>query len=70
MLALVSTVILTAHREITFWILNFQMTIAINIPCKFGEDIFINKWNTKVNIYVKTRWTDGQTDATLMIGIL
>ena len=25
-----------------------QVFIAINIPCKFGEDIFINEWDIKV----------------------
>ena len=31
--------------------LHRQVLIAINIPCKFGEDIFINEWYIKV--YVK-----------------
>ena len=25
-----------------------QVFIAVNIPCKFGEDIFINEWDIKV----------------------
>ena len=33
-------------------ILQGQVFIAINIPCKFGEDSFINECNIKV--YVKT----------------
>ena len=37
-----------------------QVFISINIPCKFGEDIFINEWDIKV--YAKTWWTDGHTD--------
>ena len=37
-----------------------QVFIAINIPCKFGEDIFINEWDIKV--YAKTWWTDAHTD--------
>ena len=35
-----------------------QVFIAINIPCKFGEDIFINEWDIKV--YAKTWQTDGR----------
>ena len=42
-------------------ILRRQVSIAINIPCKFGEDIFINEWDIKV--YAKTWRTDGRTDA-------
>ena len=34
-------------------ILQRQVFIAINIPCKFGEDIFINERDIKV--YAKTR---------------
>ena len=33
-------------------ILQRQVFIAINIPCKFGEDFFINEWDIKV--YAKT----------------
>ena len=29
-----------------------QVFIAMNILCKFGEDIYINEWDVKV--YVKT----------------
>ena len=36
------------HRQM---ILHRQVFKAINIPCKFGEDIFINEWDIKV--YVK-----------------
>ena len=34
-----------------------QVFIAINIPCKFGEDIFINEWDIKV--YAKMWRMDG-----------
>ena len=37
------------------------MFIAINIPCKFGEDIFIN--SQEVKVYVKKRQLDGRTHA-------
>ena len=40
-------------------ILNRQVFIAINIPCKFGEDIFINEWDKSSCKNV----TNGQTDA-------
>ena len=40
-------------------ILHRQVFIAINIPGKFGEDIFINEWDIKV--YVKTWGTDRRT---------
>ena len=33
--------------------------IAINIPCKFGEDIFINEWD--IMVYVKMSPTDACT---------
>ena len=33
-------------------VLHRQVFIAINIPCKFGEDIFLNARDAK--IYVKT----------------
>ena len=36
-----------------------QVFIAINIPCKCGGDIFINEWDIKV--YAKTWQTDGRT---------
>ena len=42
-------------------ILQRQVYIAINIPCKFGKDIFINEWDIKV--YAKTWQTDGRTHA-------
>ena len=37
-----------------------KVFIAINIPCKCGEYIFINEWDIKV--YAKTWRTDGHTD--------
>ena len=40
-------------------ILHRQVFIAINIPCKFGEDFFINERDIKV--FVKTGRTDGLT---------
>ena len=40
-------------------ILHRQVFISINIPCKFGEDIFINEWDIKV--YVKTWQKGGRT---------
>ena len=39
-------------------ILHRHVFIAINIPCKFSKDIFINEWDIKV--YVKTSRTDGR----------
>ena len=42
-------------------ILQKQVFIAINIPCKFSEDIFINEWD--VNVYAKTWRTDGLVGA-------
>ena len=44
-------------------ILQRQVFIAKNIPCKFGEDIFINEWDIKV--YAKTWRTDGRTEGVL-----
>ena len=49
-------------------ILHRQVFIAINIPCKFGEDNLINELNVKV--YVKSnirmhRWTDVYTEGIL-----
>ena len=38
-----------------------QVFIAINIPCKFGENIFINKWD--IMVYAKTWQTDRRTDS-------
>ena len=50
-------------RPFCFWneakILHRQDFKAINIPCKFGKDIFINEWDIKV--YVKIWWTDART---------
>ena len=40
-------------------ILHRHVFIAINIPCKFDENILINEWDIK--IYIKTRWTNGRT---------
>ena len=40
-------------------ILHRQVFIAINIPYKFREDIFINEWD--VQVYVETWQTNGCT---------
>ena len=43
------------------WVfLHRLISIAINIPCKFGEDIFKNEWD--ITVYVKIWWTDRHTD--------
>ena len=44
-------------------ILHRHVFIAINIPHKFGEDIFINEWDIKV--YVKTWYKDAHTEGVL-----
>ena len=42
-------------------VLERQVFVAINIPCKFDEDIFINEWDVKVYVNLMHRLIHKQT---------